>query len=135
VSTPLAPFPDAELVALDLLEPLAGQGLTVTHTDEDLAAPTIQVQRTGGPDDGITDRPVLQVTTYGATRQQAWDLFRSAQQIILAAGGSAVTGDYVTNVLIDYTGTVSAGRQLPYENPDLRTVVGEFRLDFRRPNS
>lgn len=134
MNAPLAPFPDAELVALDLLEPLAGDGLTVTHTDMDLSAPTIQVQRTGGTDDGVTDRPVLQVTAYGATRQQAWDLFRSAQQVVLASPGTAVSGDYVTGVLIDRARTVVAGRQLPYENPDLRTVVGELGLDFRRPH-
>lgn len=133
MTTPLPPYPDAELVLLDLLEPVGGPDTTVTHTDEDLTAPCLQVQRTGGPDDGVTDHATMQVTCYGATRAQAWQLYRDAQQAVLAAGGTAVTGHYVTNVLVDHTETIASGRQLPYNNPGFQVVVSEFRVDLRRP--
>jgi hypothetical protein len=133
MSTLLPPWPDAELVYLDLLEPLGGPNTSVTHTDEDFEPPAIQVQRTGGSDDGVTDRAQMQVTCFGRTRQEAWALSGQVQQLVLSmSGGGVVSGDYVTNVLIDYTETTVAGRQLPYTNPDMRTVVSEFRTDFRR---
>lgn len=126
------PWPDAELVLLDLLKPLVPAGTTVTQTDEDLTPPCIQVQRIGGTNDGITDRPLMQVTAYGRTRPDAWELARAVEQHILAAGGTAVSGEHVTTVLIDHTETSTAGRQTPYVNPDIRTVISDFRLDFRR---
>ncbi|GEL19360.1 phage tail termination protein [Pseudonocardia asaccharolytica] len=129
----LPPFPDAELLLLDLLEPIAGDGTTVTHTDTDLAAPCVQVMRTGGRDDGVTDRARMQITCYGADRRAAWELSARVAQVVLAAGGTAVTGDYVTNVLIDSTATIIAGRELGQRNPDLRIVISEFWVSFRRP--
>lgn len=127
---PLAPYPDAELVMLDLLAPVAA---TVTHTDDHLKAPTVQVQRIGGSDNGITDQPRIQVTCYGSTRAQAWQLAEQCRQIVLATGGTAVSGDNVTGVLIDSTRTVTPAQQLPERNPDLRVVSGAYLLTMRRP--
>jgi len=131
--TVLAPYPDAELVMMDLLKPVAAPGTTVTHTDENLVPPYILVQRIGGPDDGVTDHAIIQISTFGSTRPQAWSLYRDVQQVILAACGTAVSGDFVTDVLIDYTETISSGKQIPYPNPDIRFIVAEYRVDLRRP--
>lgn len=127
------PYPDAELVLMDLLKPVAAPGTTVTHTDQNVTVPCILIQRTGGPDDGVTDHAIIQVNTYGATRALAWQLYRDVQQVILAACGTIVSGDFVTNVLIDYTETISSGKQVPYINPDIRFIVAEYRVDLRRP--
>jgi hypothetical protein len=128
------PWPDVELTMMDLLTPLlAGGGTTVTHTDENLAPPCIQVQRVGGANDGVTDRAMIQVTCYGTTRATAWALSREVEQYILTSPGHAITGDYVEDVCIDRAETTVAGLQLPYENPDIRTVVSNYRIDFRRP--
>lgn len=126
----LPAFPDAELVALDLLAPIAA---TVTHTDESLTAPAVQVQRIGGSDDGITDRPRVQVRCYGATRAEAWSLGEQVRQRVLAAAGTGVTGEYVTDVLIDSARTVTPVQQLPERNPDLRVVTATYELSMRRP--
>lgn len=130
---PEDPWPDAELVLLDLLSPLVPTGTTVTHTDEDLTPPCIQVQRIGGTNDGVTDRPLVQVTCYGSTRQEAWTLARLVEQHVLAAPGHAINGDYTENAVIDYAATSVAGRQTQYENPDVRTVISDYRVDLRRP--
>lgn len=130
MSTLLGPYPDAELVMLDLLAPVAA---TVTHTDDDLTAPTVQVARVGGSDDGVTDRPRIQVTCYGATRAQAWALAEQARQIVTAAGGTAVSGDNVTGIYIDSARTATPAQQLPERNPDLRTVTATYLLGLRRP--
>ena len=130
MSTVLAPFPDVELVMLDLLRPVAP---TVTATDANIVPPVVVVQRVGGTDDGVTDRPIVQVTCLAATRQAAWAMARQVQQVVLAAGGTAVSGTYVTNVFIDSTRTVTPPDQLPDRNVNLRPVSAQYRLGLRRP--
>jgi len=126
----LAGFPDAELVMMDLLAPV---GVTVTATDENLAPPVVLVQRMGGPDDGVTDRPRVQVACFGASRPAAWALAEQARQIVLAAGGTVVTGTNVTNVFVDSTRTETPSVQLPDRNQNVRAVTAVYRLSYRRP--
>lgn len=130
MSPVLAPYPDAELVMLDLLRPT---GKTVTATDAVIAVKTIVVQRVGGTDDGVTDRPIVQVTCLAPTRAEAWAMARQVQQVVLAAGGTAVSGQYVTDVFIDSTRTVTPPDQLPDRNVNLRPVAAQYRLGLRRP--
>ena len=126
----LVGFPDAELVVMDLLTPV---GVTVTATSENLAPPVVVVQRVGGADDGVTDRPRVQVVCYGATRPAAWALAEQARQIVLAASGTAVTGTNVTNVFLDSTRTETPSVQLPDPNQSVRAVTAVYRLSYRRP--
>jgi Protein of unknown function (DUF3168) len=130
--TVLAAFPDAELVFLDLLNGLAP---SVTHTDDNLTPPAIQVQRVGGSDNGVTDRPQMQITCYGGTRAQAWALAEQVRQRILAAGATTVTGDFVTGVLVDSTRTVTPAQQIPERNPNLAAVTALYAAGFRRPRT
>lgn len=136
MSTILAPFPDAELVAMDLLDPF---GDTVTATP----APTIpngliQVERVGGGDDGVTDRPLVRVTCFGSTRKAAWDMTRAIQQVVLAAGATMVTGpntieDYPGGVLIDKTRTASPPKQVPESGRGSRQIETVYEIHMRRP--
>jgi hypothetical protein len=127
--TVLAPYPDIELVMLDLLRPL---GKTVTATDAVIDPPVVVVQRVGGTDDGVTDRPVVQITCLHTSRSAAWAMARQAQQIVLAAGGNAVSGTYVTGVFIDSARTVTPPDQLTDRNANLRPVSAQYRLGLRR---
>jgi hypothetical protein len=126
MATPLPGWPDAELVMLDLLE--ATGAPTVTATDETLTPPVIQVARIGGSDDGITDRPRVEVECFGATRAQAWALAEQCRQLILAASAASVNG-----ALIDRAVSETPAQQLPYANPDVRRVAAVYRLSLRRP--
>ncbi len=130
MSRVLAPFPDAELVVMDLLSTI---GTTVAATGEDITGPTILIQRVGGSDDGVTDRPVIQVVCLAPDRHQAWGMARQAQQVILACGGTVVTGEFVTDVLIDSARTVTPPDQVPDKNNALRPVAAQYRLGLRRP--
>lgn len=125
----LGTWPDAELVALDLLDDLAP---TVTATDHDLTGPAILVQRVGGADNGVTDRPVLLITCFAADRQAAWQLGRAVQQRVLAAGATVVSGQYVQQVLVDSARTVTPPDQVPDPNRDLRVVTAQYQLGLRR---
>lgn len=136
MSAPLAPFPDIELVLLDLLDPY---GETVTATDvDDPPDGTIQVERIGGPDDGITDRPRVRITIYGRDRRAAWALSRQLQQVVLASGGTQVTGpmtaeEYPAGVLLDLARTATPPRQLAEQGRNARIVETIYEFHLRRP--
>lgn len=129
----LPPFPDAEDVVMALL---AQRAPTTTSTDADLEdeTPVIQVTRVGGEDDGITDRPLVEVACFASTYDTARKLARDCLVTILAAPNTkVVTEDYPTGVLIDKAETASSPVRVPYDNPDLRRKVGTFRFAWRRP--
>ncbi len=109
----------------DLLEPLA-PALTWIDPAWDGAAQFV-VHRTGGGDDGVTDHPVVEVSTYGPNRGSAWLLARQAQQVILAARDTDVNG-----VGVDNTDTFTGAQELPDLDPDDRKVTLTYVLQMRR---
>jgi hypothetical protein len=123
----LAAWPDAEVVMLELLEPLAP---TVTATPDQIETPLIRVVRTGGSDDGITDSPVVEVTCIGATRTESWALSEQCRQVILASPNTVVGG-----ALIDAAATFTPPQQIPDPDLDKRSVTTNFVLAWRRPRS
>ncbi len=120
-------FPDAEAVTADILDALPGDLTAVTETPPEFTPPLWQVQRSTGDDNGITDRPIVQVTCYGATRAQAWQMAETAREALHAAAHTIVNG-----VLVDSVRTVNPPAQLPDPRRDLRVVVSSYRLGFRR---
>ena len=127
----LAPFPDVELLGPPLLGDIA-------HTDVDTPAELgepdtdlpewITFIRTGGGDDGITDRPIVEVTTYAPHRSRSSAISRAAAARILAAGCTRVGG-----VLIDTTGTYTGPLDQRDQNPDIRVIRSYYQFDLRRP--
>lgn len=128
MATVLAPFPDAELLMMAMLEQVAP---TYTTTPNPMpATPLISVQRVGGPDDWITDFPRVQVQVFGNTREQAWQLAEQCRQIIIASRRTIVNG-----VLIDNATTVTPAQQPPDPNVNLKRVVAIYQLEYRRPRA
>lgn len=123
--TPLTGYPDAESVVTEILSSVTP--VVVTELQSDFPPPAVQVQRTGGSDNGITDRPTIEVTSYGGTRAEAWQLDEKCRQLILAAGGTVRAGS-----LIDSTRTATPAQQLPDPRDDLRIVTSSYRLSMRR---
>ena len=129
----LPPFPDAEDVVMALLEEVAP---TTTDTDALLAenAPIIKVTRVGGTDDFFTDRPLIEVAVFATTYEEARQLARACQQVILLCGSTkVVTPDYPGGVLIDKAETTSAPLRVPYENTELRHKAATYAFAWRRP--
>jgi hypothetical protein len=126
----LAPFPDVEVLMKALLDDLAETG---TRTPEDLGPdvpPYIRAVRSGGGDDGITDSPIVALTTYAPSRHVSWQLNRQAQQRVLAAPATKVDG-----VLIDAASTYTGPIESPDQNPDERVVTTYLVVEYRRPRS
>lgn len=145
MGTVLPPWPDAELVVMALLDSV---GTTVTATDG-VTEPVIRINRTGGDDDRITDRPVIEVACFAPDRaatgdqqpavpgrELAWAMAEQCRQVILAARRTVVTytdkdGREIT-ALIDNARTATPPDQLPYGNENVRTVVATYVLAMRR---
>ncbi len=123
----LPPFPVAEDVLMALLEPVADTG---TSNPPDLGVDPrrfVRVARIGGTDDGVTDRPRMEVATFAPTWGESQQMQQQCRQIILAAGCTEVA-----SVLIDRGATDTGPIERPYPNPDVRWVPAYYRLEWRR---
>ena len=129
----LGVWPDAEDVVMALLDRLAATAVD-TPADLDDRVPLIQVRRIGGVDDGISDRPLIEITVYGATYRQARHMAEQCRQIVLAAGNTQVhTPEHPGGVLIDKAETAAPPQQVSYDNPDIRRKTATYRFVWRRP--
>lgn len=126
----LPPFADAEEVMYSLLSPL---GTVVKGTPVNLVTPVYVIRRIGGHSDYITDFPQIQVSAVGDTRQGSVMMQIKAQQTIENAFATEVTLVDGSVVLIDGSSTLTSGHIEPYENIDIREVVGIYQLRMRRP--
>ena len=122
----LSPFPDAEAVVIELVESVS-PGSVFTELPESFVAPAIRVQRTGGSDNGVTDYPFVEITSFGASRAKAWEMDALVRQLVLASGGSVHAG-----VLVDSARTMTPPQQLPDPRFDVRVVTSSYRIGFRR---
>lgn len=122
-------FPDAEKVMRDLLTPIAR---TVTVYDPSFTRPVVLVQRVGGADDGISDRPRMEVSVFADTREQAWDLAEDIRERVLAHSGKRIGGPAPAGVVIDKAVNDTAPRQVRERDPDQKRVVQHYRLTFRK---
>lgn len=129
MSEVLEAFPDVEKVVTDLLNPLC-PGAVYTEFPADFAAPALRVQRTGGSDNGVTDKPFVEVMSVGRTRAEAWELDGAVRQLILACGGTVVSG-----VLVDSARTMTPPQQMPDPRTNVRVVTSSYRMGFRRPST
>lgn len=122
---------------MDLLDPQVA-GPVVTALPTTLTAPLTQVERIGGVDNGVTDRPRVRITSFGATRQLAWRSAREIQQILAAAPGTLITGpsiapEYPSGVMFDRVATSTGAKQVPELGRDARQVETVYEVDLRRP--
>jgi hypothetical protein len=93
----------------------------------------VQITRTGGDDDGITDRPIVTVSCWGDTYPAAKTLAEQCRQRILAAACTAIPVDgYPNGVLIDRTVTDSAPTELAIDDAEKRRKTAVFRFELRR---
>jgi hypothetical protein len=135
------PFPDIELVLLDLLTPAFPAANVVTALPTELKGKILQVQRVGGSDDGITDRPRVRVTTFAGTRTASWDLARKVGAFLNARGtttlitGPETAAEYPGGVQLDSVSTATPPRQVAEGTAtrDARVVDTTYEVHLRRP--
>jgi hypothetical protein len=141
--TPTTPagWPDIETVMCDLLADLGNTG---DRTPADLQDHLIyiRIRRTGGTDDGITDRPRVDVEVFGPARNDvdapgvhlagAWPAAEQVRQrltprgpIIVQSGGRTVVIDKATQL----TGPVEKA----WPDPNIRMFAATYLFALRRP--
>jgi hypothetical protein len=126
----LPPFADAEEVMYSLLTPL---GTVVKGTPVNIVTPVYVIRRIGGHSDYITDFPQIRVSAIGETRPESVVMQTKAQQTIENAFATEVMLVDGSVVLIDGSITLTSGHIEPYENIDIREVIGLYELRMRRP--
>jgi hypothetical protein len=131
------PFQDVELVLLDLIDPVFP--VVVTATNETIAGETVQIERVGGSDNGITDSPRVRITCYAETRPKAWRLARNVQAFLInKATTQIITGpetaeEYPRGVQLDSVSTATPPRQLAEGGRNARIVETIYQFGLRRP--
>lgn len=134
----LANWPDAEDVVMSLLGTMSPPVDATTSTDIDLAeqVPIVRVTRIGGEDDGISDRPLVELAVFHSTYDEARKLAESVRQFVLASPCTKVpTEDIPAGVLIDNASTVTPPARAAYDNPALAMKVLTIRFVWRRPRT
>lgn len=130
MSLDLPAFADAEEVAYSLLNTV---GTVVKGTPVNLVTPIYIIRRIGGHSDYITDFAHIQVTAIGDKRPESVMMQLVAQRVIENSFATEVTLADNSVVLIDGTTVLTAGYIQPYENIDVREVVGIYEIRMRRP--
>lgn len=121
-------WPDPVVVARAYLLPLVeGDIASKVPARVETKLPFTRLRRGPGSDDGITDRPLLDVESFGATEGDAYDLAETTRQAMLALPGRAVGG-----VLVDTVETAVGPTEIDYGNPAVTRVVASYRIAFRR---
>ena len=120
-------WPDAELMLCELLKGLAP---TVTKLPPDLAerVPLLRVRRIGGSDDEITDYPRMDVAAVAGGRDQAWQLARQVQALLVPGPHSTSLG------LIDAVSTEVGPQHISYGNRAVHMVTATYQLQNRWPS-
>jgi hypothetical protein len=140
VTETYVPFPDAELVAMELHRLVLGAmpeyaGLrVVTFLPPNFTPPLVQVNRIGGAPDpsGITDYPLMRFAYYMPTRNESWQMASAGEAALMAYEHRNIPVTGVGDVLLDSLGIFVGGQMLPDLDPDDRRVVKDYVMGFRR---
>ncbi len=133
----LTPFPDIEDVLMAYLSPIAPTDTVVPDDGVD----GIEITRVGGPDDGITDYPRVEISCYAddrnACRTMAEEVRQAMQNDVIRASPIDFTDDdeMVWSVQIDRCDTDTPAENIGYKNPGRRRKPAYYRLALRRPRT
>lgn len=121
------PFPDVEVVLVDLLSDLGETG-TLTPANLQDVMPFIRVQRVAGADDKVTDRATVAIDSFAATRPAAVALAEAVRQRLISHP-NPVPGVGT----LDFAVTVTGPNELPWaDTQSIRRFTATYRLSVRR---
>jgi hypothetical protein len=123
------PFPDMENALCDALTAVTTRTGTPAPK-RDVEPPEIRLLRVPGAPPGTPWQDIVQVeiTHYGASRAQAWELARETETLLQALNPN---GGRVGGAFVDYALKVADGVMTVDQNPDVRPVVAVWRFAVR----
>jgi hypothetical protein len=131
----LAAFPDVEQALMDLLADLVVDPADVgVIIPADLQArvlgdPTrhvIRVRVLGGNDNRFIDFPRVDIEVFGPARATMVPLAETIRQRLISKPRRTAFG------VIDRAETEVRPQEIPYDDPDIRRVLGTYRISMRR---
>lgn len=134
MTLPLA-YPDGELVMMAIHGP-ADNELIGTWIPDEPPKGTVVIQRIGGGPDpqDLTDYGLYRVLYYGDTRQEAMDLSRDGERLVMAHRGRCIrrpghpaNDTLIDDVAVDVNGTLDQDL-----DPDERRIVKNYIMGLRR---
>ena len=124
-------FPDIEEVLMVYLAPL---GETDTEPPADDDGIGIEIHRSGGADDGISDYPRVQIICHHPDPRGASKLARQVRNLMDRIPGEAIdVEDEPRPVCVDSCRVDTPPETEPYENPDARQQVAYYALSLQKP--
>jgi hypothetical protein len=100
----------------------------------------IEIVRVGGPDDGITDYPRVQVTCYANTRDRVKIMAEEVRQLmqndVIRRAPIEFDADGLHwEVQVDRVDSDTPPENVGYKNPGRRAKPAFYRLGLRRPRT
>lgn len=129
----LAPFPNIERALIALYANLVVAGSVFRDLPADGVKPhmpAIRVWRTGGGDQYIEDRPVVDIDVFAATYAAGTTLAEQVRQRTIATPYVVTVGG--DPVVIDHAVTSSAPREIPWGDTGVRRWIASYTLALRR---
>jgi hypothetical protein len=122
-------FPDCENVMCDLAELIVGQGKAYNELPEDIGPllPIAWCVKIGGNTDGVTDRPILQVSIFAEKRSEALRLSNLVRETVLDIRGKKING-----VLVDTAEEINGIKLQRGPAPQQPMIAATYKLSFRR---
>lgn len=122
-------FPNVEDALVVALADFVAAGRVVTETPPDLAAklPMIRVGRRGGGDDGVTDKPRVDIEIFAATRAVGIPLAEAVRQHLIKAPAFR-PGDPFDRIVCD-----SGPQEVPWgDGKTVRRWIATYTIRSRR---
>lgn len=122
------PFPDIEVVLVELLLDLASGGAgTATPSNLQDTMPYLRVQRIGGEDNGWTDAPLVAIDAFAADRPTAQALAEAVRQRLLTGPHTVDAGT------VDNATTATGPNEVPWsDDQTVRRFAASYRVTARR---
>lgn len=135
----LRTYPDIEALLVDVIDqwcpgrvdsqrPADLKARIADTTDPD--AFFVEIQRYGGTDNGISDRPAVEVAVYAATHAVGSDAALQLRERLVP--GPHVLGDVPALQVIDSIGCLLGPSEVPYGDSGVRKWVARYRVSTRR---
>lgn len=121
-------WPDVEKALVAYLRDATGARVaTKIPGDVEEIPRFVRIVRGPGSDDGITDRPLVDVETFTPAYGDAFTLANEVREAL-----QTLSGKRVGETLVDSVRTSVAPAWVDYRNPDTNRFVASYRIEFRK---
>lgn len=119
-------YADLELLVISWLRAETGRPASLTLVDFSSTAPRNRITAASGLDDTVTESVLVDVESFGRSREEAKDLAFASRLAMLR-----LQGDISGGWLVDRVRVAVRPTRRSYDNPDVHRVVATYRVEIR----